>query len=134
MREGYNHVALLGNVGKDPILRGKVLAFSLATNERYFDSASKEWKEETNWHDVAVFGARAESLAKLLQKGEPVFVEGRLRKRDFQTRDGQKQVRVEVIAERVVLLGGPKTGSVGSAGPSTRSDADEDYGGDYGSE
>jgi single-strand DNA-binding protein len=132
MKEGINRATLLGNVGKDPIFRGKVLAFSLATNESYFDSASKERKMETNWHDVVVLGARAESLSKLLQKGEPVYVEGRLRKREFQTRDGQTRERMEVIADRVVLLGGPKTGSAGSGGPAPRSDADEDYGGDYG--
>jgi len=132
MREGINRATLLGNVGKDPIFRGKVLAFSLATNESYFDSASKERKTETNWHDVVVLGPRAEPLSKLLQKGEPVYVEGRLRKREFQTRDGQTRERMEVIAERVVLLGGPKTGAAGSGGPAPRSDADEDYGGDYG--
>jgi single-strand DNA-binding protein len=121
-------------VGKDPVLRGKVLSFTLATNHSYFDSASKERKQETNWHDVVVLGPRAESLAKLLQKGEPVFVEGRLRKREFKTRDGQSREQTEVIADRVVLLGGPKTGSPGSGGPSAQSDADEDYGGDYGNE
>jgi single-strand DNA-binding protein len=132
MRDGVNRATLLGNVGKDPILRGKVLSFSIATNESYFDSVSKERKQETNWHDVVVLGARAESMSKLLQKGEPAYVEGRLRKREFQTRDGQTRERMEVIADRVVLLGGPKTGSAGSGGPTPRSDADEDYGGDYG--
>jgi single-strand DNA-binding protein len=132
MKEGFNRVVLLGNVGKDPVLRGKTLSFGLATNESYFDSASKTRKEETNWHDVVVLGPRAESLAKLLQKGEPVFVEGRLRKREFETRDGQKRERVEVIVDRLVLLGGPKPRSEASGGPAPRSDADEDYGGDYG--
>jgi single-strand DNA-binding protein len=56
MRDGVNRATLLGNVGKDPILRGKVLSFSIATNESYFDSASKERKQETNWHDVVVLG------------------------------------------------------------------------------
>ena len=131
MKDGVNRATLLGNVGKDPVLRGKALSFGVATNHSYFDPASKERKIETNWHDVVVLGPRAESLAKLLQKGEPVFVEGRLRKREFQTRDGQKREQVEVIAERVVLLGGPRTRSEPPGGTQGRSDADEDYGGDY---
>jgi single-strand DNA-binding protein len=132
MREGYNRVVLLGNVGKAPVLRGKMLAFSVATNESYFDSNAKERKTETAWHEVVTLGNQAESLSKLLQKGEPVFIEGRLRQREFTDRDGAKRRTVEIVTSRVVLLGGARPRSEGSSGGAPQSDASEDYSGDFG--
>lgn len=132
MKEGYNRVVLLGNVGKDPVLRGKALNFTMATNETYFDSAAKERKSEVQWHDVVVFGNGAEGLSKLLRKGEPVFVEGRLRQREFTDRDNVKRQKVEIVSSRLVLLGGPKTRSEGPGGAQPQSDANDDYAGDYG--
>jgi single-strand DNA-binding protein len=107
-----NRVTLLGNVGKNPEVRdapsGAIIAnFSIATTDRYKDKASGEWKESTDWHNIASFGKLAEIVRDYVHKGSPVYVEGKLRTRSWE-KDGQKQYRTEVIADNIVLLGSGK--------------------------
>jgi single-strand DNA-binding protein len=107
-----NRVTLLGNVGKDPEVRaapsGSIIAnFSIATTDRYKDKASGEWKESTDWTNVASFGKLAEIVRDYVHKGSPLYVEGKLRTRSYE-KDGQKQYRTEVIADNIVLLGSGK--------------------------
>jgi single-strand DNA-binding protein len=106
-----NRVTILGNVGKNPEVRaapsGAIIAnFSIATTDRYKDKAG-EWKESTDWHNIASFGKLAEIVRDYVKKGSPVYVEGKLRTRSWE-KDDQKQYRTEVIADNIVLLGSGK--------------------------
>jgi single-strand DNA-binding protein len=76
----------------------------VATNRRWKDQQSGEWKEETDWANVVLW--RQENLANYLTKGKQVYVEGRLQTRSYDDKDGKKQYRTEVVAEDVILLGG----------------------------
>jgi single-strand DNA-binding protein len=109
MTQGLNKVMLFGNLGADPELRaiasgGHVLSFRVATTEVWFDKQQQK-QERTEWHQVALFGARAEPLAKLLHKGSRVLVEGRLQTTSYD-KDGSKRYKTEVIATDLFLGGG----------------------------
>ena len=100
---------LLGNLGQDPELRytqggSAVLNMRLATTETYFDR-DRNKKERTDWHNVVVWGKRAEALSKILGKGSSIFVEGSIRTSSFEGRDGQKRYRTEISARNIVLTG-----------------------------
>lgn len=106
-----NKVILVGNVGKDAetaytASRTPVTKFSVATNRRWKDQASGEWKEETNWTNVVLW--RNENLAPYLTKGKQVYIEGRIQTRSYEDRDGKKVYTTEVVAEEVILLGGDR--------------------------
>lgn len=108
MSEGYNRVTLLGNLGADPELRvtagGRaILKLRLATTESYLDSQNTR-QERTEWHQVTMWGKRGESLAKLLKKGERIFVEGRIQTTSYE-KDGEKRYRTEVVATNIILNG-----------------------------
>ncbi|WP_437936930.1 single-stranded DNA-binding protein [Sorangium sp. So ce341] len=110
MAEGLNRVMLLGNLGADPELRftqggQAVLNLRLATTESYLDR-DKVRKERTDWHNVVIWGKRAEALGKILSKGSSIFVEGSLRTSSYDDRDGNKRYKTEVIANNVLLTGG----------------------------
>jgi single-strand DNA-binding protein len=103
-----NKVILIGHLGKDAETRyttGQVArtTFPLATNYRYRDPQTGEWKEETEWHNVVLW--RQENLANYLTKGQQVYVEGRIQTRAYEDRDGQKRYITEIVAQNVVLLG-----------------------------
>ena len=122
MTQGLNKVMLFGNLGADPELRNTaagahVLSFRVATTEVYFDRQQQK-QERTEWHHVALFGARAEPLAKLLHKGSRVLVEGRLQTTSYD-KDGSKRYRTEVIATDLFLGGPAGSGSVGSGSASS---------------
>jgi len=110
MAEGLNRVLLLGNLGADPELRmtnsgQAVLKMRLATSETYLDR-NKVRQERTEWHNVVVWGKRAEALGKFLTKGSRLFIEGGLRTTSYDDRDGNKRYRTEVVANNVILAGG----------------------------
>jgi single-strand DNA-binding protein len=88
-----------------------VTRFSVATNRRWKDQASGEWKEETDWSNVVLW--RAENLANYLTKGKQVYVEGRLQTRSYEDKDGKKVYATEVVADDVILLGGQGGGRTG---------------------
>lgn len=109
MAEGLNRVMLLGNLGADPELRvtpggQAVLKLRLATNESYVDRNNVR-QERTEWHRVTIWGRRAEALGKILQKGDLLFVEGRLQTSSYE-KNGEKRYSTEVVANNVVLPGG----------------------------
>src|SRR5579871_3529419 len=113
-----NKVILLGHLGRDAETKFTpsgvaVTKFSVATNRRWKDQQSGEWKEETDWANVVLW--RQENLANYLTKGKQVYVEGRLQTRSYDDKDGKKQYMTEVVAEDVILLGG--RGGEGSGGP-----------------
>lgn len=104
-----NKVILIGNLGKDPEVRhfenGGVLAsFSLATSESYTDRETGEKKEHTDWHDVVLWRGLAEVAEKYLHKGTKIYVEGKLKKRSYQDREGVTRYAVEIVGEELTIL------------------------------
>jgi single-strand DNA-binding protein len=105
-----NRVILIGNLGRDPELRytqsGSAVAnFTLATNERWRDKDGNN-QERTEWHRIVVWGRTAENCAQYLQKGRPVYIEGRLQTREWEDKDGNKRNTTEINALNVQFLGG----------------------------
>ena len=112
-----NKALVIGRLGQDPEIRYAptglpVVNFSVATDEPYLDKEGKR-QEGTEWHRVVVIGKLALTCNEYLKKGRQVFVEGRLRNREFETKvDGRKQRRTEIIASRVQFLGAPPAENV----------------------
>ena len=106
-----NRVTVSGNLGRDPELKAtasgmRVLRFSMCVNSRV--KRDGEWADKANWVDVAFFGSRAESLSRYLQKGSHVIVAGRLNQNTWETKDGQKRSRLEVIGDDIDFSGGKR--------------------------
>ncbi len=130
-----NKVFLIGNLTRDPEMRSlssgtSIASFGLATN-RVYTAQNGEKKEEVCFVRVVVFGKQAEACGQYLSKGKPVFVEGRLQYRSWET-EGQKRNSLDVVAERVQFLGGRSgstslttTGSEGSSSQSRVEPAEE---------
>jgi single-strand DNA-binding protein len=102
-------VSIIGNLGRDPEMRytpnGRpVTEFSVAVNQSTKNQQTGEWVEATDWFRVTVWGDRAERTAEQLRKGTRVFVEGRFRTREYEARDGQKRVSLEITADSVINL------------------------------
>jgi single-strand DNA-binding protein len=114
-----NKVILVGNLGKDPEVRytagGQAVAsLRIATSRSWTDKQSNQRKEETEWHDVEVWGKQAEQCGEYLSKGRQVYVEGRLKTDKWQDKQsGQDKYRVKVVADTVRFL---STGGQGGAG------------------
>ena len=105
-------VLVYGNLGKDPELRAlpngtNVANFSIATTRVYYDK-DKNKQEQTDWHNIVVFGRQADLVAQYLKKGSSVLIEGRMQTRSWE-QDGVKKYRTEVIAEKMQF--GPKAGN-----------------------
>jgi single-strand DNA-binding protein len=118
MARGINKVILVGNLGADPETRympsgGAVTNLSIATSESWKDKQSGEQKERTEWHKVAMFNRLAEIAAEYLRKGSQVYIEGKLRTRKWQDRDGNDRYTTEVIADEMQMLGGRGGGGMG---------------------
>lgn len=112
-----NVVALSGNVGQDPDLRAtssgtQVLSFSLCVSESV--KVNDEWTERPNWVGCVVFGKRAESLARIVTKGMPLTVSGRLRYSSWDAPDGTRRSKLEVVCDQVQLP--PRKASQASQG------------------
>ncbi len=107
--------------------------FSVATNRRWKDQQTGEWKEETDWASVVLW--RSENLANYLTKGKQIYVEGRLQTRSWDDKEGKKQYMTEVVADEVILLGGGGGAAGGSGGMESgrseggRGSRDEGFGG-----
>jgi len=111
MARGINKVILVGNLGADPETRympsgGAVTNIRIATSESWKDKNTGDQQERTEWHSVAFFGRLAEVAGEYLRKGSQVYVEGRLRTRKWQDRDGNDRYTTEVIASEMQMLGG----------------------------
>jgi single-strand DNA-binding protein len=108
----------VGNLGKDPEVRhleggNSVANFTLATNEYYKDKQGAR-VERTEWHNISAWRGLAELAEKYLKKGSQVYVEGKLRTRQYQDKDQQTRYITEIIAEEISLLGGRPGGSHGN--------------------
>jgi single-strand DNA-binding protein len=105
-----NKVMLIGNLGKDPELRftpsGRAVAkFSLATSEQWTTPEGQR-QDRTEWHNIVVWGKQAETCGQYLSKGRQVFIEGSIRKREYDDKDGNRRFVTEIIARDVRFLGG----------------------------
>ena len=117
-----NKAILFGNLTRDPELRAlpsgmNVCNFSIATNRVFKDRDGKK-QEQTDFHNIVVFGRQADTVAQYLKKGSSVFVEGRMQTRSWE-KEGQKQYRTEVVADRVQF------GPIGSGSGSRSSGAEQ---------
>ncbi|KQW68779.1 MULTISPECIES: single-stranded DNA-binding protein [unclassified Methylibium] len=106
-----NKVILIGNLGRDPEVRytpsgSAVCNISLATTRNWKNKDSGDKVEETEWHRVVFYDRLAEIAGEYLKKGRPVYVEGRLKTRKWQDKDGVEKYTTEIIAEQMQLLGG----------------------------
>src|SRR5262245_11369719 len=113
-----NKAMLIGNLGKDPELRftpsGRAVArFPVATSEQWTD-ANGQRQDRTEWHNIVVWGKQAESCGQYLSKGRQVFIEGSIRSRQYDDKEGQKRYITEVIAQRVQFLGGGRGDGAGA--------------------
>jgi len=105
----FSKAMIIGNLGRDPEMRytpsGRpVTEFSVAVNQSTKNQQTNEWVEATDWFRVTVWGDRAERTAEQFRKGNRVFVEGRFRTREYEARDGQKRISLEITADNVVSL------------------------------
>ena len=141
MARSVNKVILLGRLGKDPELTyipsgQSVAKFTMATNRSYKDK-SGEWKEETDWHNMVAWGKLGEICAQYLAKGRQAYVEGQIRTRSWEDREGKKRTTTEIIASEVVLLGARGEGATEpesrAAGASPSGASPEDSSGGSGS-
>jgi single-strand DNA-binding protein len=113
-----NKVILIGNLGADPELKytpssRPVCNLNLATNEVFKDKNGQR-QERTEWHRVTVWGEQAENCSKYLAKGRSVYIEGRLQTRSWDDKEGKKRYTTEVVADRVVFMGGGAPGEGGA--------------------
>jgi single-strand DNA-binding protein len=121
MARGVNKVILIGHLGQDPQQRampsGKaVVNLRMATTDQWRDKQTGENKEATEWHNVVMFDRLAEIAAEYLRKGSQVYVEGKLRTRKWQDKDGNDRYTTEVIADEMQMLGGRGPGYEGGGG------------------
>jgi single-strand DNA-binding protein len=110
MARGVNKVIIVGNLGQDPETRympsgSAVTNFTVATNESWKDKQTGEQKDRTEWHRVAMFNRLAEIAAEYLRKGSQVYIEGKLRTRKWQGKDGNDRYTTEIIADEMQMLG-----------------------------
>lgn len=132
-----NRVILVGNLTRDPELRNlpsgmAVLSIRLAVNTRRKDGQTGEWMDEPNYFTVTIFGNRGEALSRFLSRGSRIGVDGRLRWREWQDKDGNKRESIEIVADDIQMLDsrggdGAQGGQGGgySAGQGGQSDARE---------
>ncbi|MBL0341452.1 MAG: single-stranded DNA-binding protein [Bacteroidetes bacterium] len=117
---GINKVILVGNLGKDPEVRhlegGAVVAkFPLATSESY-KTKDGQRVDQTEWHNVVMWRGLAESAEKYLRKGSLVYVEGKIRTRSWDDKEGNKRYATEIIADTMTMLSGRKSDEPGLTG------------------
>jgi single-strand DNA-binding protein len=125
-----NKVILIGNLGADPELKytpsnRPLCNLSVATNEVFKDKSGQR-QERTEWHRVTVWGEQAEHCSKYLSKGRSVYVEGRLQTRSWDDKEGKKRYSTDIVADRVVFLGGAS----GEGGGARRSGGGRSWGGE----
>ena len=105
-----NKVILVGKLGADPEVRytsggSAVATFSIATNERWNDKNTGERQERTEWHRIVAWGRLGEICGEYLSKGKQVYIEGKLRTRSWEDREGNKRYTTEILAQNMQMLG-----------------------------
>lgn len=123
-----NKAILVGHLGKDPETRyapsgDAICNITLATSETWRDKATGEKREATEWHKVAFFGKLAEIAGQYLRKGSQVYIEGSIRTRKWQDKDGQDRYTTEIRADQMKMLGGKQESDAPSRDAVSRSSA-----------
>jgi single-strand DNA-binding protein len=126
-----NKVILMGNLGRDPEVRfmpngDAVCNFSIATTDSWKDKAG-ERQEKTEWHNIVMYRRLAEIAGEYLKKGRPVYLEGRLQTRKWQTKEGQDRYTTEVIADSMQMLGGRDGAPAQESQPSSQPEARDEF-------
>lgn len=129
-----NKVILIGNLGRDPEVRytpngAAICNVTIATSRNWKDKNSGERMEETEWHRVVFYDRLAEIAGEYLKKGRPVYVEGRLKTRKWQDKDGVEKYTTEIIADQMQMLGGRDGGGDEGGGGGGYSRSSEGGGG-----
>ena len=124
MARGVNKVILVGNLGKDPEVKympsgDAVCNFTLATSESWNDKQSGDKVEKTEWHNIVMYRRLAEVAGEYLRKGSQVYIEGKLKTRKWQDKNGQDRWTTEIEAREMQMLGG--RGGAGMGAPSQSS-------------
>jgi single-strand DNA-binding protein len=135
MARGINKVILVGNLGADPETRympsGKpVTNIRIATSEGWTDKQSGDKQERTEWHRVVLFEKLAEIAAEYLRKGSQVYIEGSLRTRKWQDKEGKDQYSTEIVAREMQMLGGRGAGGGMGGGSEPRTESRPGGGGE----
>ena len=112
MANGVNKVILIGNLGKDPESQTfdsgvKKTSFSLATTEEYKDKEGNRVKQ-TEWHNIVLWRGLADVAEKYLSKGNQIFLEGKIKTRSWEDKDGNKRYTTEIVGDNMTMLGGRK--------------------------
>jgi single-strand DNA-binding protein len=116
-----NKAILVGHLGRDPEMRyvpsGDAVAnFSIATTESWKDKQGLK-QEKTEWHRISMFGKQAEIAGEYLKKGSSVYIEGRIQTRTWQDKEGNERQTIEIVADRMQMLGGKSSGQTESPQP-----------------
>lgn len=130
MAGSVNKVILIGNLGKDPEVRhlengATVANFPLATSETYTDRNTGQRVENTDWHDIVVWRGLAEVVEKYVKKGTKIYVEGKLKKRSWQDKEGNTRYTTEVVADELTILSRPEQRSEPNQAPYSSSGTPE---------
>ena len=117
---GVNKVILIGNLGADPEIRHlqndvTVANFNIATTEYFKDKQTGERREQTEWHRVVAWRWHAQTAEKYLRKGSKVYIEGKLRSRQYQDKDGQTRYITEIVCDEMNMLDRPTDGGPSSS-------------------
>ena len=126
-----NKVILMGNLGRDPEVRfmpngDAVCNFSIATTDSWKDKDG-ERQEKTEWHNIVMYRRLVELAGEYLKKGRPVYLEGRLQTRKWQTKEGQDRYTTEVIADSMQMLGGRDGAPAQESQPSSQPEARDEF-------
>jgi len=116
-----NKVILIGNAGADPEVRtleggAKVARINLATTERIYNRQTQEAREHTEWHSLTLWRNLADVADRFVRKGSQIYVEGRIRSRDWTDKEGNKRYATEIVVDDLKLLGRKSEGSGAAAG------------------
>jgi single-strand DNA-binding protein len=119
---GVNKVILVGNLGKDPEVRhlengAAVANFSIATSESYKDKSGNR-QEQTEWHNIVLWRGLAEIAEKYLKKGSQIYIEGKLKTRNWQDKDGNTRYTTEVVGDNMTMLGSRSSSDNSGSAPS----------------
>lgn len=120
MARGINKVILIGNLGNDPEVKylpsgGAVANFTVATSESWTDKTTQQKKEETEWHKIVIYQRLAEIAGEYLRKGSKVYLEGKLKTRKWQDKDGVERYTTEIVANELQMLDGKQSDQQGQA-------------------
>ena len=131
--EGVNKVILVGNLGRDPEVRhlengASVANFSIATTETYKDKSGNR-QEQTEWHNIVLWRGLAEIAEKYLRKGSQIYLEGKLKTRSWQDKDGNTRYTTEIVGDNMTMLGNKGSQSESSAPPVTLEEEPKKNGG-----